>query len=68
MSVNRRKFLGIAALGSGALAFTQDIFGKNRLRHEIEYDLPRAIRDLKPMIDGVVPISVEERKQRIAKA
>ena len=68
MSINRRKFLGISALGSGALAFTQDLFGKSRIHQEIEYDLPKAIRDLKPMIDDVVPISVEERKQRIVKA
>jgi Xaa-Pro dipeptidase len=68
MSINRRKFLGISALGSGALAFTQDIFGRNRIHQDIEYDLPKEIRDLKPMVDGVVPITVEERKQRIAKA
>jgi len=68
MSINRRKFLGISALGSGALAFTQDIFGRSRIHHDIEYDLPKVIRDLRPMVDDVVPITVEERKQRIAKA
>ena len=68
MSINRRKFLGLSALGTGALTFTQDIFGRNRNPEDIDYDLPKVIRDLKPMVDGVVPITVEERKQRIAKA
>ena len=30
--------------------------------------IPKAIRDLQPMLSGIVPITVEERKQRIAKA
>lgn len=68
MSINRRKFLGISALGSGALAYTQNLFGKGGNLQELEYDLPKIIRDLKPMVEGVVPITVEERKQRIAKA
>jgi Xaa-Pro dipeptidase len=68
MSINRRKFLGLSALSSGALAFTQDLFGRNRSDINEERDLPRIIRDLKPMTGDVVPITVEERKQRIAKA
>ena len=60
MSINRRKFLGLSALGTGALTFTQDIFGRNRKQEDIDYDLPKAIRDLKPMVDGVVPITAEE--------
>ena len=68
MSINRRKFLGLSAFGTGALTFTQDIFGRNRKQEDFDYDLPKAIRDLKPMVDGVVPITIEERKQRIAKA
>ncbi len=67
MSINRRKFLGLSALGTGAMAFTQDIFGRNRTTAE-DADLPSIIRNLKPMADDVVPITVEERKQRIAKA
>jgi len=67
MSINRRKFLGLSALSAGALSFTQDIFGRTTENIE-DRDLPRIIRDLKPMTDGVVPITVEERKQRIAKA
>jgi Xaa-Pro dipeptidase len=68
MSINRRKFLGLSALSTGALAFTQDIFGRDRKDIAEDRDLPRIIRDLKPMTDDVVPITVEERKQRIAKA
>ena len=67
MSINRRKFLGLSALSAGALSFTQDIFGRTTGNIE-DRDLPRTIRDLKPMTEGVVPITVEERKQRIAKA
>lgn len=68
MSINRRKFLGISALGSGSLALTQDIFGRNPYHQDADSDLPKIIRDLKPMVEGVVPITIEERKQRIAKA
>jgi len=68
MSINRRKFLGLSALSTGALAFTQDIFGRDRKDIAEDRDLPRIIRDLKPMTDDVVPITVEERKQRITKA
>jgi len=67
MSINRRKFLGLSALSAGALSFTQDIFGRTTGSIE-DRDLPRIIRDLKPMTEGIVPISVDERKQRIAKA
>lgn len=67
MSPSRRKFLSIAALTSGAMSLSGNLFAGNSLTEE-EYDLPASIRDLKPMVDGIVPISVEERKQRIAKA
>jgi Xaa-Pro dipeptidase len=68
MPINRRKFLGISALGTGALAITQDLFAGNRHHEEADFSLPKIIRDLKPMTEGVVPITVEERKQRIARA
>ncbi len=35
---------------------------------EEEFDLPKPIRDLKPLAEGPIPITVDERKQRIAKA
>ena len=67
MSHSRRKFLSIAALTSGAMSLSGNLFAANSLTEE-EYDVPSSIRDLKLMVDGIVPISVEERKQRIAKA
>ena len=67
MSQSRRKFLSIAALTSGAMSLSGNLFETNSLTEE-EYDVPSSIRDLKPMVDGIVPISIEERKQRIAKA
>ncbi len=56
---NRRNFLGSTALLTGGIALPS---------FQIEDDLPASIRNLKPMMDDVVPISVAERKQRIAKA
>jgi Xaa-Pro dipeptidase len=56
---NRRNFLSSTALLSGAVALPS---------FQVEDDLPASINKLKPMIDGIVPISVQERKQRIAKA
>lgn len=56
---NRRNFLSSTALLSGAIALPS---------FQVEDDLPASINKLKPMIDGIVPISVQERKQRIAKA
>jgi Xaa-Pro dipeptidase len=61
--MNRRKFLGNSLLAGSGLAVAGDLQAT-----PIHYDLPKSIRDLVPMTDGVVPITVEERKQRIAKA
>lgn len=58
---SRRNFLGAASLTSGALAFSS--FNATSAN-----DLPSSIERLQPMTDGIVPISIEERKQRIAKA
>lgn len=67
MGYNRRKFINIAALGSGAMAITGNLFARERNYNQIE-SLPSIINSLQPMTDGVVPITVDERKQRIAKA
>ncbi len=56
---NRRNFLGSTALLTGGIALPS---------FQVDDELPPSIRDLKPMIDDVVPITVDERKQRIAKA
>ena len=58
---SRRNFLGAASLTSGALALSS--FNTTSAN-----DLPSSIERLQPMTDGIVPISIEERKQRIAKA
>jgi Xaa-Pro dipeptidase len=64
--MNRRQFLGSAALGAGAA-----VVGCGTAPEAAQTpasDAPPAIRDLKPMRDGIVPISADERKGRIAKA
>jgi Xaa-Pro dipeptidase len=63
MSINRREFLGLSALSTGAISFSN-----SAIAAEYEYDLPKQIRDLKPLSEGPIPITVDERKQRIAKA
>ncbi|MCX6212387.1 MAG: Xaa-Pro peptidase family protein [Bacteroidetes bacterium] len=68
MSFNRRKFISLTALTAGTLGVSNRIFGAGLNEAENEANLPRAIRDLQPMVAGIVPITVEERKQRIAKA
>jgi Xaa-Pro dipeptidase len=67
MQHNRRKFISIAAASASALAFSNTILGNTSHQHD-EIKLPQAIKNLQPLTDGIVPISVEERKQRIAKA
>ena len=67
--MNRRQFLGSAALGAGVA-----VVGCGPAPKAAEAPVsetpptPQAIRDLKPMRDGIVPISADERKGRIAKA
>jgi len=67
MAFNRRKFINIAALGSGAMALTGNLFARDSNNNHFE-TLPSSISALKPMTDGVVPITIDERKERIAKA
>jgi Xaa-Pro dipeptidase len=69
MRVNRRQFLEVAALGAGATAVGcaapgSPTAGDNGSASPV----PAAIRALKPMTNGVVPISDEERHGRIANA
>ena len=68
MNHNRRKFLSMAAVSATAVTFSNNIFGRDQSRKNWDDDLPKIIRDLSPLTDGIIPISVEERKQRIAKA
>jgi Xaa-Pro dipeptidase len=67
MSLNRRSFLGLSALGAGSI-IGAPAMGRDTFQADEDQWLPASIRDLRPMTEGVVPISVEERKQRIAKA
>jgi len=50
--MNRRVFMAVAAAGAAGIA----------------QDVPEAIRKLRPMLDGVVPITDAERRARIDKA
>ena len=68
MSFNRRKFISLTALTAGTLGVSNRIFGANVNDVPNDANLPKAIRDLQPMMAGIVPITVAERKQRIAKA
>jgi Xaa-Pro dipeptidase len=64
--VNRRNFIGAAALGAGAVVLTND-----RDTHAFAQRGGNAlapIQALQPMTAGVVPITDDERKLRIAKA
>jgi len=68
MSFNRRKFISLSALTAGTLGVSNRIFGSNVYDAHNDANLPKAIRDLEPMAAGIVPITVAERKERIAKA
>ena len=70
MSIDRRRFLGSAALGAGSFALACAPGSKAQAAASTPAggDLPEVIRSLKPMTAGVVPITVDERKARIAKA
>jgi Xaa-Pro dipeptidase len=61
--MNRRKFLGSSILAGSGIVVASDLHAEISDR-----DLPKIIRDLRPNAEGVVPITVDERKSRIAKA
>ncbi|MEY4097212.1 MAG: hypothetical protein RL170_56, partial [Bacteroidota bacterium] len=68
MSVNRRKFLAVSALTAGSVGMSSTLFGRKLKETEPAEDLPEAIRSLSPKDNDIVPITVAERKSRIAKA
>ena len=70
MPIDRRRFLETAAARRGlAGSRVQRGTAARRVRGgRAPAALPDVIRALKPMKDGVVPISDDERKARIAKA
>ena len=68
--MKRRDFVKTAAVGGGAFALAS-CAGQTEAPAPggpAADALPAAIAALKPMRDGIVPISVDERKARIAKA
>jgi Xaa-Pro dipeptidase len=69
MRFNRRRFLQAAALGTGAAAIgCAGSSPASSASDDKGPELPAAIKALKPMTDGVVPITDDERRARIAKA
>ncbi|NDA61775.1 MAG: aminopeptidase P family protein, partial [Chitinophagia bacterium] len=68
MKQNRRSFLQKSGLVAGSLGFSSAILGATNTPTSLNEILPKEIAALQPATDGIVPISVEERKQRIAKA
>jgi len=67
--MNRRQFLGSAAIGAGAVAVgcTTVPGSTSSSTSSPSSELPEAIRALKPLT-GIVPIADDERRARIAKA
>jgi Xaa-Pro dipeptidase len=66
--MNRRQFLGTAIAGAGAAAAACAPGEPANAQSSNTANLPEAIRALTPMTAGVVPISLDERRTRIAKA
>ena len=62
--VNRRSFLKIGSVAAGAAAIPEFTAAQQLS----DASLPASIAALKPMKDGVVPISSDERRGRIEKA
>jgi len=69
--MKRRDFVKTAAMGGGAMALAGCAEKAPKAGEQVvaaDTGLHPAIAALKPMTDGVVPISVAERKARIARA
>jgi Xaa-Pro dipeptidase len=66
--MNRRQFLGATAIGAGAAAAGCVVGTTDSASSSSSSTTPEAIRALKPMTDGIVPIADDERRARIAKA
>ena len=65
--MKRRDFLSVTALGTGAFV-AGCAQAPAPASAEQDSGVPAPIKALKPMRDGIAPISVDERKARIAKA
>jgi Xaa-Pro dipeptidase len=67
MKQSRRRFLGASTCLAGFAPFGSTLMARGQ-QADASFDLPSSIEQLKPMTSGIVPIGVEERKKRIAKA
>jgi Xaa-Pro dipeptidase len=67
MCTDRRDFLRLSAVAAGATMLGGSIFEISAAPVQ-QSNQPEALRRLRRMTDNVVPISLEERKQRIEKA
>ena len=66
MKADRRRFLkysAAAGLAAGASACSNEW-----IEEQADNPVPPSIRALKPMTDGIVPITLDERRARIEKA
>ena len=61
MCVDRREFLQLSAGVAGATVFASEASAQL-------YDIPESIGKLRPMTDGIHPITDDERRARIEKA
>ncbi|PWT88899.1 MAG: metallopeptidase, M24 family protein [Blastocatellia bacterium] len=67
MCTDRRDFLRLSAVAAGATLFSGSLLHADA-QPVLQSNLPEPIRNLKRMTDGIVPISLDERKARIEKA
>jgi Xaa-Pro dipeptidase len=69
MCTDRRDFLRLSAGFAGATLLSgTPVRGETVLETSLQRDIPESIRKLRRMTDGIVPITLEERKGRIEKA
>lgn len=69
MCTDRRNFLRLSAGIAGAtLLGSESLFAEPEVESAQQREVPDAIRQLKRMTEGVVPITLEERRGRIEKA
>lgn len=68
MCTDRRDFLRMSAAGlAGASLLTSGTFAPHAAAAQ-QREIPEAIRKLRRMTEGIAPITIEQRRERIAKA